>query len=167
MKEEERKAKLQLLETFVEKVTPLQKKLTPDQENANKIARAQNKPDKFEREPYFAIKCAGEITVYAWNKHVFRAVTASQNKQVAWRISRNKAGSKDYINLEEVVSQGGVPFMLDPETKDWVPVSGKTIAPESPDKGESAPVTIDVDKEGKSVMSPPKEEVFPAQRRRV
>jgi len=83
---------------------------------------------------------------------------------VTWRVSRNKpaSGSKTYINLEEIVTQGGVPYAEDPETKDWVPATNlRTEAPSSPDRGESAPVNQTVENAENPHGMPRKEELFP------
>jgi len=140
-KEEARQEKLETLDSWVEDVKPALKKLTPAQQNENNKLKAQGKPPKYEPQVYFIITCSGDIHAYAWNKHVFEAVKAAKGKDVIWRASRHKTENKEYLNVEEILSQGGVAFVVDPETKDYVPsTSARTQAPQSPDKGEAAPV---------------------------
>ena len=173
IREEQRQAKLETIDTWVEDVKPLMQKLSPAQENENRKLVAQGQPAKYEPKSYFVMKCSGGVTVYAWSKHVFRAVIASMGKDVVWKVSRNKpkTGTKEYLNLEEIISQNGMQFVVDPETKDYVPATSvRTQAPISPDTGECAPATNVANNarpEGMPEGMPTKEELFPTPKPRV
>jgi phage recombination protein Bet len=140
-KQEAKQAALETIDSTVVKIAPMLKKLTPDQVNENKIAKAQKKPEPHEPQPYFIVTLRGDISIFVWDKHMFRAIAGSGGKAIEWKVAKRKTATKEYLGLEQIVSIDGVKYVVDAESKEWVPVTSlKTQVPATPDTGESAPV---------------------------
>jgi phage recombination protein Bet len=101
----------------VTEVKPLMKKLTTDQIKENKALKDKNQQPKFEPQPYYLLKCEGDIDISVWDKHIFRAAVFSKGKKCTFEVTRNGK----YINMGGVVDIAGQKFAVDPETKDWIP----------------------------------------------
>lgn len=121
---------LEQIAVEVIEIKPLLKKLTTAQIEENKNLQKEKKAVKYEPQPYYVLKCKGDIDISAWDKHLFRAAIFSKGKKCTFGITRK--GS--YINLAGVTEIAGQPFVIDPDTKDWIPkrVLDDTKLPEKP-----------------------------------
>lgn len=108
---------LEQLTVEVLKVNPCMKKLKADQVAENKKLKAAGKPEKYEPQAYFRLECKGDINITVFDKHCFQAALWSKGKTATFGITRN--GS--YINMGGVTEIAGDKFVVDPDTKDWIP----------------------------------------------
>jgi hypothetical protein len=68
---------------------------------------------------FFRVKCIGDITLYLYDQHLFRAVLMSKGKKKAGFMVQR--GAKGLLSIKEIVHIDGNKFARDPITKEAIP----------------------------------------------